>query len=111
MEKVKKTVEGGLWGLEVMKDDDDLLNIRSGAEFAGLLETVKQRYGVEAPKQTGGSKLELPRGDAPESGWPVIVFLHGFGDSKESYQSLAQSAAEHGFAGIPVSGPIVHFEK
>jgi predicted esterase len=111
MEWLKKAVDQGFWGYEMMKDDDDLKNIREAPDFPALLKKVQERYAVQAPKQAGGSMIRLPDGESPKSGWPVLVFLHGFGDAKESYFSLADSAAEQGFAGLAVSGPIVQYEK
>src|SRR5262249_53151283 len=111
METLKKAVDGGFWGYAMMKDDEDLVNIHSDAGYQGLLDTVKDRYAKEAPKQVGGSLLVLPDGDVPKSGWPVLLMLHGFGDCKENYQSMAQDAADHGLAGIAVSGPLVQYQK
>jgi predicted esterase len=111
LETLKKAVDAGFWGYAMMKDDEDLVNIRQAPDYQGLLEKVKERYAVQAPKQVGGSLLVLPDNDVPKSGWPVLVILHGFGDCKENYQSMAQNAAEHGFAGIAVSGPLVLFER
>jgi len=50
--------------------------------------------------------VRVPRGDPPAQGQPVILFLHGCGECGEAYLDHAEVAAEHGYAGIAVSGPL-----
>jgi predicted esterase len=107
---LKKGVDAGFWGYAMMKDDDDLVSIQKTQEFQQLLATVKERYPAEAAKHKGGSALERPSGDVVLAGWPVILFLHGFGDGKAGYVPLARVAAQHHVAGIAVDGPVVQYE-
>ena len=44
----------------------------------------------------------IPSGTAPAAGWPVVVFGHGLGSSKESLFVLAPQLAAAGFASIAI---------
>lgn len=45
-------------------------------------------------------RVRVPVGDAPEGGWPLIVFSHGAGGSKTAFGELLDHLASHGFASI-----------
>jgi predicted esterase len=50
--------------------------------------------------------VRIPDEPSSPQGWPVLLFLHGCGERGSSYVVHAQAAANHGFAGIAVSGPL-----
>ncbi|MEO8514673.1 MAG: alpha/beta fold hydrolase [Ignavibacteria bacterium] len=39
----------------------------------------------------------IPQGTAPVGGWPTVVFVHGYGDNKETLAAFAQAQAEYGY--------------
>jgi predicted esterase len=49
---------------------------------------------------------QVPPGNPPVGGWPVLLFLHGAGGTAGAYAVYAAATAAHGFAGIAVSGPV-----
>jgi len=108
---LRQVVQEGFWGYEMMRDDSDLERIMQAPEFPALLEEVQRRYKVESPKRIAVRHIRVPKGQAPPKGWPVLVFLHGYGDSGDSYVGFAMAAAENGFAGVAVSGPLVHWDR
>jgi predicted esterase len=108
---IRQAIDDGFWGYEMMKDDDDLESIRKSPEFNQMLAKVKERYSVEAAKRVGQSRVVVPEGDPPAKGWPVVVFLHGMGDHAGAYVGHAEEAAELGYAGLALSGPVVQWDN
>ena len=39
----------------------------------------------------------IPQGTPPVGGWPTVVFVHGYGDNKETLAGFAKSQAEYGY--------------
>ena len=49
-------------------------------------------------------QLVLPAGPPPAGGWPVVIFGHGFGDSKHGAPfAVASTLAAHGLASIAIN--------
>jgi hypothetical protein len=46
--------------------------------------------------------LVIPTGTVPASGWPVVIFEHGIGGSKEQALGMADTAASAGYATIAI---------
>lgn len=47
-----------------------------------------------------------PSGKRPAAGWPMILLLHGYGDSNLSYVDFARDWAELGFVAVAVPGSV-----
>lgn len=56
--------------------------------------------------------LTVPKGDAPEAGWPAVVYAHGTGGGFRSAidQGVARPAAQAGIATLALDGPM-HGER
>lgn len=39
----------------------------------------------------------IPSGTPPAGGWPTVVFVHGYGDNKETLAGFAKAQAEYGY--------------
>ena len=39
----------------------------------------------------------IPQGTPPAGGWPTVVFVHGYGDNKETLAGFAAAQAEYGY--------------
>src|SRR4030095_15719046 len=39
----------------------------------------------------------IPQGTPPAGGWPTVIFVHGYGDNKETLAGFAQAQAEFGY--------------
>ncbi len=39
----------------------------------------------------------IPQGTPPAGGWPTVVFVHGYGDNKETLAGFAKAQAEYGY--------------
>jgi predicted esterase len=108
---LQQLIDNGFWGYEMMREDDDLESIQKSPEFKVMLAKVNERYPAEAAKRAGKWHIALPDGNPPAKGWLVVMFLHGMGDHAGAYIPNAEAAAENGFAGIAVSGPVVQWEN
>jgi len=47
-----------------------------------------------------------PAGAAPKGGWPLVIYQHGIGSSKESVLALAQALTGAGFAAVAIDLPL-----
>lgn len=108
---LEKAVSKGFWGYPVMLEDPDLEAIRKEARYAKALETVKGRYPAAAKANAGEAHLYLPAGPAPDKGWPVVVLMHGWGDSAESYRDLAKEVTAKGLAGLALPGAVPQMQN
>ena len=94
----------GYWGYRIIVEDTDLDAIKKEPGYATALKKIKSAFATEAPKNAPGITLDVPTGDAPPTGWPVVVSLHGFGSSRHDFDSMAESAAAAGYVGITLDG-------
>lgn len=39
----------------------------------------------------------IPVGTPPEGGWPTVIFVHGYGDNKETLAGFAKAQAQYGY--------------
>ena len=39
----------------------------------------------------------IPAGTPPAGGWPTVIFVHGYGDNKETLAGFAKAQAEYGY--------------
>jgi predicted esterase len=104
---LKRAVDEGFWGYELLKEDEDFASIRGDPAFQAMLPKVKERYAVEAPKHARDTLMAMPKGQPPPEGWPVLLFLHGYGAGNESYAWVTKLAAAHGFVGLAPSGLVL----
>ena len=80
--------------------DDELGRIREGASFTASLHEIRERYIASADTRVGVPIAVRPHGDMPVNGWPVMLLLHGYGDSNVSYLDNAEQWAELGFVAV-----------
>jgi hypothetical protein len=73
---------------------------------ARFIPAVGTRTGTPVPQGTNEIQftLFLPSGTKPAEGWPVAIFGHGFGDSKNGAPwAVASSLAQRGLATITIN--------
>ena len=72
----------------------------------GFIPAVPTRTGVPAV-QSGGDiyfNLFIPAGTRPVNGWPVAIFVHGFGNNKNSSPfAVASTLAHNGIATLSIN--------
>lgn len=86
--------------------DDELGKIRDSDSFEASLQTIRSRY-IKAGQSRVGQPLAVrPAGKQPTKGWPVMVLLHGYGDSNLSYLDNAREWAKLGFLVIALPGSV-----
>lgn len=86
--------------------DDELGQLRSAPDIQKTLSEIRNRYIKVNKKRVGRPIAVRPDGDAPAKGWPLILLLHGYGDTNESYVSLAQEWSKLGFVAVAVPGSV-----
>lgn len=80
---------------------------RDNYEFLKLLPKYSQTDNLPATRVdftvtlSDGTILDalkfIPQGTPPAGGWPTVVFVHGYGDNKETLAGFAQAQAEYGY--------------
>lgn len=80
----------GFWQYITMAEDDELQSIAQNSAFKTVLEHAKQRYSEHA-KDAGQAFIHVPHGAAPKAGWPVLVWLAGYGTEGSDSAKLAKS--------------------
>ncbi|MDF9895552.1 UNVERIFIED_ORG: hypothetical protein OKW25_004699 [Pseudomonas vranovensis] len=70
--------ERGFWQAVILKEDDELEPMKNDPAYQKLLQTAEKNYPTQA-KDAGLAAFSIPEGKAPAGGWPVVVWLAGFG--------------------------------
>ena len=104
MRYIQAAANHGYWGYLVVRDDTDVNALKGEPTFGGALAKIKDAYAVQAPKNLPGMTLKEPSGAAPSAGWPVLIFLHGFGSNRHDFDDLAAYVATLGYIGITLDG-------
>lgn len=106
VEVFAKAMKLGFDDFPTALSDDELGQLRSTADFQKTLSEIRNRY-IKVNKNRVGRPIAVrPDGDAPAIGWPLILLLHGYGDTNESYVSLAQEWSKLGFVAVAVPGSV-----
>tara|TARA_R110002111_G_scaffold89255_1_gene138897 strand:+ start:56 stop:1159 length:1104 start_codon:yes stop_codon:yes gene_type:complete len=101
---LNKAVDSGFWGYEVMLEDFE--DLSETMPFQELVRRARDHYPDGAKAYIGLYEVAMPEGEAPESGWPILVCLHGWGDDHISYRNVASLAKGVGFAGVCIAGNV-----
>lgn len=90
--------------------DSELGSLRKRPEFKTQLATLRKKY-IDSSGERVGQPVAIPaKGKRPAKGWPVIVMLHGYGDTNLSYVDNAQRWADAGFVAIALPGSVPSLE-
>lgn len=98
-----RAVEAGFWGGQDMAEAMFWDPFRESDDFKAWTRTVDERYEKILATWEAPSIVRSPLAESAES-FPCLVFLHGWGDTHESYVEYAQLAAEHGYVGMALGG-------
>jgi hypothetical protein len=87
-----------------------VVNVNYQAQNPNMFDAAKPLQGAWSdpvnPADQGSITLEtliaMPAGTAPSTGWPVVLFGHGLGSSKESALAIAGRLASAGFATVAI---------
>ncbi|MDC8757097.1 alpha/beta hydrolase [Janthinobacterium fluminis] len=95
----------GIWFAPFMAEDDDFSAMRASEKYQDVLANAKQRYKTKAEGKVGAMSVLDPAGETvmPAGGWPVVVWLHGYGVNGD----VGSRAEESSFKGIANQGAIV----
>ncbi|MDB5389481.1 MAG: tetratricopeptide repeat protein [Planctomycetaceae bacterium] len=86
--------------------DEELGQIRTRPDFNTALQGIRQRYLASSKSRVGQPVAVRPQGTKPETGWPMMLLLHGYGDSNLSYLDQAAEWAGQGFLTVAVPGSV-----
>lgn len=106
MEQFNKAVELGFDNFPTALADDELGRIREDSGFNAALVKIRERYITSSATRVGQPFAIRPDGDKPAEGWPVMLLLHGYGDSNLSYRDSAEAWAGTGFLSVAVPGSV-----
>lgn len=102
----KKALELGFSDFPTMLGDGELGQIRERPEFPSQLRKVRDLYLTQASKLVGQPIAVRPRESQPPTGWPVMLLLHGYGDTNLSYLGQAVQWAGQGYLTVAVPGSV-----
>jgi hypothetical protein len=85
---LQEAVRDGVISPEITRDAGSEVRLRSSAAFQTLMEKARQRHA-----SAGRTQVRIPKGGRPPEGWPVLLFLHGCGDTGHSLLDYAASVA------------------
>lgn len=84
--------------------DDELGSLRESSSFADQMRIIRSRYLPLQQSRLGQPVAFRPKGKRPEAGWPVVVLLHGLGDSHLTYLPEAKEWSKLGVLAIALPG-------
>lgn len=99
-----RAIDLGFSDYPLLHDDEELGAVRLQPDFAQKIRTVRERYRAEIQARVGRPAAFRPNADKPGSGWPVMLLLHGFGDTNVSYFEEAQCWSTLGYLAVAVPG-------
>ena len=85
--------------------DDELTALNQSPRFTKMLAEIRDRYSAGAPP-VGTPVVFLPPAARDAQKHPLILLLHGFGDTHESYFEQAEQWAGMGFVAVAVPGSL-----
>jgi len=100
MSYLQRAADHGYWGYPVIADDTDVDALKKDPAFPAAMAKIKANFSVESLKHAPDITLKTPTGKAPVAGWPVVVFLHGWGSSRHDFDDDAAFVATLGYVGI-----------
>lgn len=102
----EEAIKRGLDDFPTVLNDDELGSIRERSDFADVLKILRERYVASSATKVGQPIAVRPQGTKPAGGWPVMVLLHGYGDTNLSYLDHCELWAKSGFVTIAVPGSV-----
>lgn len=86
--------------------DDELGSVRQLPNFENMLSDIADRYRKNGVDRVGQPIAIPANGNKPDEGWPMILLLHGYGDSHLRYLDRAKLWADLGFVSVAVPGSV-----
>ena len=103
---LRKAAANGLDTLPELLDGDLDGPLAASAESDRLLADVRARYEDRLDALRTPPLAIRPEGEPPAEGWPIMLLLHGYGDTNASYENIAQAFADEGLIAIAVPGSV-----
>ncbi|PQO36772.1 hypothetical protein C5Y96_06285 [Blastopirellula marina] len=106
LEAFRQAMQRGFDDFPTALSDDELGKIRRRSDFQESLATIRTRYIIAASDHVGQPIAVRPETDKPPQGWPIILLLHGYGDSHLNYLDEAKLWAKQGLVAVVVPGSV-----
>ncbi len=101
-----RALELGFDDFPTAKNDDELGQLRASPEFPKQLVAIRKRY-IETGNSRIGTPIGVrPEGEKPDGGWPIILLLHGYGDTNLNYLDSATAWMKLGFISVAVPASV-----
>ena len=100
----ERSIDLGYYDFPTVLSDDELGEIRRQPEFPSSLKTLLKRY--RATVKPGTPIAVRPESEMPDGGYPVMLLLHGKGDSHLAWLDNARRWADMGFLAVAVPGSV-----
>jgi hypothetical protein len=93
----------GLWQWIIMLHDEELDAIKHTNEFKQILAQVEARY-QQHSQDAGIARFAIPHSVVPEQGWPVVVWLSGYGTEGVSGLDMADHLLQQQAVMVAING-------
>lgn len=101
---LKLSSQRGLWYYYNLLEDPAFNSMHDSPVFQQVLTDTKERYRLQAIRYEAKPFDIVPPGKAPAEGWPVIVYLHNFGDSARVTDNKKTFYSKLGYVYIEING-------
>ena len=105
-ESFQRAIKLGFKDFPVALGDDELGHIRNLPNFQEDLAQMRTRYLVDLNSRLGQPIAMKPVGAPPPQGWPLVVLLHGYGDTNVSYLDNAAEWTDLGYVAVALPGSV-----
>ena len=106
LKELDHAIELGFSAYPSARFDDDMAAIAQSPRYQSMLTKIRDRYAssnVEAGTPVVFKPIKRPTGSGR---YPLMLLLHGYGDSHESYFDEAEEWAKLGFVAVAVPGSL-----
>ena len=102
----QKAIDLGFDDFPTVLGDDELGTIRNRPDFNQNLMRIRERYVASGQSHVGTPIAVRPLSEKPDGGWPMMLLLHGYGDTNINYLGQAEDWSESGFVTVAVPGSV-----
>lgn len=100
----QNAVEGGFDDFPTAYNDAELGTLRDAPDFDATLNRIRERYLTTASERLGNPIAVRP--SITRDSTPVMILLHGYGDTNLSYLNEARYWARSGYVAVALPGSI-----
>lgn len=106
VEQYRRAVSLGFDDFPTALQDDELGAIRKLPDFPATLVSIREKYLASREGRVGQPIALHAISAKPPEGYPMMLLLHGYGDTNLNYLDNADEWAELGFIAVAVPGSV-----